>query len=134
MYKKLIVGLLLLALVLVPIGCTVTSEILFPTQRDGLGQMDALLQGELELDDGWLGAESNNSSYVLIWPYGFSVRGEGKEIQVLDGEGDVVAVVGDAIKVGGGEATLEIVEMYTGNVFPDGMAGPYWIVSEVLSD
>lgn len=130
--KRLIVGLLLLVLVIVPVGCTVTSEIFFPTQRDGLGQMDALLEGNLALDDGWLRAESASSSHVLIWPYGFTVRGEGKEIQVLDGEGDVVAIVGEAIEVGGGEATLEIVEQYTGNAFPDGLAGPYWIVSEVI--
>lgn len=134
MYTKLIVGLLLLVLVLVPVGCTVTSEVFFPSQRDGLDQMDALLEGKLELDDGWLRAEAGNSSYVLIWPHGFTVRGEGKEIQVLDGDGDVVAVVGEAIKVGGGEATLEIVEQYTGNVFPDGLTGPYWIVAEVINN
>ena len=132
--KRLIVGLLLLVLVLVPLGCTVTTEVYFPTQRDGLDQMDALLEGELELDNGWLRAESANGSHVLIWPYGFSVRGEGKEIQVLDGEGNAVAIVGEVIKVGGGDATLEIAEQYTGNVFPDGLAGPYWIVSEVVSE
>ena len=131
---KLIVGLLLAVLVLGPVGCTVTTEVYFPTQRDGLGQMDALLEGELELDDSWLRAESANSSYVLIWPYGYSVRGEDKEIQVLDGEGQVVAIVGEAIKVGGGEAALETVEQYTGKLFPDEMEGPYWIVSEVISD
>lgn len=133
--KKLIIGLLLAVLVLAPVGCTVTSEVFFPTQRDGLSQMEALLEGELDLDDeGWLRAASASSSHVLIWPYGFTVRGEGKEIQVLNGDGDVIAVVGEAIEVEGGEATIEIVEQYTGNVFPDGLAGPYWIVSEVMGD
>lgn len=132
--KRLIIGLLLVALLLVPVGCTVTTEVYFPTQKSGLDQMDALLQGNLELDDGWLQAEAGNSSYVLIWPYGFTVRGEGKEIQVIDGEGQVVAIVGEAIKVGGGEATLETVEQYTGNAFPDELAGPYWIVSEVVDE
>jgi hypothetical protein len=134
--KKLIVGLLLAVLVLVPMGCTVTTEVYFPTQKsDGLEQMTALLEGNLELgDDGWLRAESNNSSHVLIWPYGFTVRGEGKEIQVLDGDGQVVAIVGKAIKVGGGETTEEIAEMYTGKGIPDDLAGPFWLVAEVIND
>lgn len=133
--KKLIIGLLLALLVLVPVACTATVEIIFPVQKSGdLDQMTADLSGNLELVDGWLRAESGNSSYLLIWPYGFSVRGEGEEIQVLDGDGRVVAIEGEAIKVGGGESTLEIVEMYIGKLLPDDGDGPYWIVSEVIND
>jgi hypothetical protein len=131
--KKLIIGLLLLVLVLVPVGCTVTVEVFFPMQQSGFDQMDALLQGNLELDDDWLRVESASSSYVLIWPPGFSVRG-GDEIEVLDGDGQVVAVVGEAIKVGGGEATAETAEQYIGKLLPDDLAGPFWIVSEVIND
>ncbi|MGD9117829.1 MAG: hypothetical protein PVJ08_03720 [Dehalococcoidia bacterium] len=134
--KKLIIGLLLVLLVLVPVGCTSTVEIFFPVQQSGFDQMDALLEGNLELDDdGWLRAESGNSRYVLIWPYGFSVRGEDEEIQVIDGDGQVVAIEGEAIKVGGGEgASVEIVEMYIGKSLPDSCDGPFWIVSEVIND
>jgi hypothetical protein len=133
--KKVIIGLLLVVLVLVPVACTGTVEIFFPTQKSGdLDQMTADFNGDLELDDGWLRVESFGSDYLLIWPYGFSVRGEGKEIQVLDGDGQVVATVGEAIKVGGGESTLEIVEMYIGKSLPDDCTGPFWIVSEVVND
>jgi hypothetical protein len=132
--KKVIIGLLLVVLVLVPVACTGTVEIFFPVQQSGFDQMDALMQGNLEMDDGWLRAGSSASDYLLIWPYGFSVRGEGKEIQVLDGDGQVVATVDEAIKVGGGETTLEIVEKYIGKSLPDDCTGPFWIVSEVVND
>jgi hypothetical protein len=130
--KKLIIGLLLIVLVLVPVACTSSVDIFFPVQKSGFDQMDALLEGNLELVDSWLRAESLDSSYLLIWPYGFSVRGEGEEIQVLDGDGQVVAVVGESIKVGGGESTAEIVEKYIGKSLPDDCEGPFWIVSEVV--
>jgi hypothetical protein len=132
--KKLIIGLLLMVLVLVPVACTVTVEVFFPVQQSGFDQMDALLQGNLELDDDWLRLETASSSYVLIWPYGFSVRGGEDEIQVLDGDGQVVAVVGEAIKVGGGEVTAETAENYIGKLLPDDLGGPFWIVSEVVND
>jgi len=132
--KRLIIGLLLVLLVLVPVACTTTVEIYFPVQKSGLAQMDVLLEGNLELDDGWLRAQSSDSSYLLIWPYGFSVQGEGEEIQVLDGDGQVVAIVGEAIKVDGGESTVEIVEMYIGRLLPDDCAGPFWLVSGVIND
>jgi hypothetical protein len=131
--KKLIIGLLLMVLVLVPLGCTVTVEVFFPVQQSGLDQMTADVKGDLELDDDWLRLESWGDSCVLIWPYGFSVRG-GEDIEVLDGDGQVVAVVGEAIKVGGGEATAETAENYIGKSLPDDLAGPFWIVSEVIND
>jgi len=59
----------------------------FPVQRGGLDQMDALLQGELELDDGYLRVKYFDDNYLLIWPHGFSLRTEGKEIQVIDSDG-----------------------------------------------
>jgi hypothetical protein len=131
--KKLFIGLLLMVLVLVPVGCTVTSEVFVPVQKNSdLDQMTADFSGNLELDDGWLRLESAGSSHVLIWPYGYSVRGGEDEIQVLDGDGQVVAVVGEAIKVGGGEVPISIVEKYIGLSLPDDCEGPYWIVSEVI--
>ncbi len=132
--KKLIIGLLLIVLVLVPVACTTTVEIFFPVQQSGFDQMTADFDGNLELVDGWLRGRSLGSDYLLIWPYGFSVRGEGEEIQVLDGDGQVVAIEGEAIKVGGGEATAGIVEKYIGRSLPDDLSGPFWIVSEVIND
>ncbi len=137
MMKKLIIGLVLAVLVLVPVACNSSPVVFFPVQKSGFSQPDALLEGELILVDGYLRVETEYSDDkdLLIWPHGYSVRAEGDEIQVLDGDGQVVAVVGEAIKVGGGEgANVEIVEKYIGRSLPDDCAGPYWIASGVIND
>jgi len=136
--KKLIIVLALAILLVVPsaaCGGSASVDIFFPVQKSGdLNQMTADVSGNLELVDDWLRLESSGDSYLLVWPYGFSVRGEGGEIQVLDGDGQVVAVVGGAITVGGGETTVEIAESYAGKSFSGEVDGPFWIVSEVVSD
>jgi len=113
---------------------TSTPAPFFPVQKSGFDQMLLQLQGELELDDGYLRVKYFDDNYLLIWPHGFSLRTEGKEIQVIDSDGQLVARVGERIKVGGGEVPAEIVEKYIGQPLPDNCTGPYWIVSEVITD
>lgn len=133
--KKLIIVLALVVLLIIPVACKGSVEVYFPMQSNSsLDQMDAELEGNLELVDSWLRLQSADGDYVLVWPDGFSVRGEDKEIQVLDSLGQVVAVVGEALTVGGGESTRETVESYIGIPLPADAEGPYWIVSEVISD
>ncbi|MGD9117051.1 MAG: hypothetical protein PVJ61_07810 [Dehalococcoidia bacterium] len=133
--KKLIVGLLMLVPVLVLAGCSKTYEVYFPVQKsDNLDQMEALLQGTLELDDdGWLRVESGGDSHVIIWPYGFEIKGGEKEIKIHNGAGQAVAVVGETIQLSGGSVTQEVAETYTGQGIPDGLGGSFWIASEVVS-
>jgi hypothetical protein len=107
-----------------------SAGIFFPVQKSGFDQMLAELHGEVVLDNGYLRV----ADYLLIWPYGFSLHTEGEEIQVIDGNGQVVGRVGDQIDVGGGESTVEIVEKYIGQLLPDDCVGPYWIVSVVVND
>jgi len=110
----------------------------FPVQRDGLSQMDALLEGRLELDNGYLRVKYFDDNYLLIWPHGFSLHTEGEEIQVVDSEGQIAARVGETIKVGGGEIPAKfaefIAEEVIGRSLPDDCAGPFWKVSEVITD
>lgn len=73
-------------------------------------------------------------SHVLVWPYGYSIETVGGEIQIIDDGGNVVASVGDTIKVGGGEISAETAEEVIGQPLPDDCVGPYWIVSEVIND
>jgi hypothetical protein len=126
---------------IVAIGChdnTPSLTPFFPVQKSGLDQMLSLAEGKLVLDNGYLRIKRIlalrfiGESDLLIWPYGYSLRIEGKEIQVIDSDGQVVARVGDRIKVGGGEVPAEIVEKYIGQPLPDDCKGPYWIVSEVV--
>lgn len=70
---------------------------------------------------------------LLVWPYGYSLETESKEIRILDNDGRVVACVGDWIKVDGGEVPWEIVEKYIGKPLSDNCTGPYWLVSGVIN-
>jgi hypothetical protein len=136
MKKRLIVLALAMLLILPSAACGGSAvDVFFPVQKSGdLSQMTAEVSGNLELVDGWLRLESSDGSYLLIWPYGFSVHGEEGQIQVLDGEGQIAAVDGGAITVGGGETTAEIAESYVGLALSGEVDGPFWIVSEVVSD
>ena len=107
----------------------------FPVQKPGIDGMTALMEGRLELENGYLRVDK----YLLIWPHGFSLRTEGEEILIIDGNGQVVARVGDKITLGGGEVSIpeeeakEFIEKsITGKPLPDNCTGPYCIVSEVV--
>ncbi|MCJ7655265.1 MAG: hypothetical protein MUO97_08235 [Dehalococcoidia bacterium] len=123
------------------IGCDANSanpspgDFFFPVQKEGLAQMLTLAKGRLVIENSCLRLKPIiGSSYLLIWPYGYSLHTEGKIIEVIDGNGNIVAHVGDTIKVGGGEAvSVEIVMIYTSQQLPDNCEGPYWLVNEVVN-
>ncbi len=75
-----------------------------------------------------------SKGYLLIWPYGYSLKTQDSKICVIDAKGEIVAKVGNWIKVGGGNVSLDIVEKYTGEPLPVNYNGPYWIVFEVVGN
>jgi hypothetical protein len=98
---------------------------------------DALAEGTLVLEDNCLRLKPHSligESSLLIWPYGYTLNINGDEIHVVDNKDQVVASLGDSIKVGGGHIILEIVEKYIGKSLPDNCPGPYWLVSGVIKD
>ena len=116
------------------------SDIYFPVAEYAMNDYPVdLTQGTLIFDGKYLLIRSGflffGTDTLAIWPYGYSVNVEDGEIQVLDESSQVVAHVGDSIKVGGGETTKEVVEEnYIGESLPDDCEGPYWLVSEVVDD
>ncbi|MCJ7515710.1 MAG: hypothetical protein MUO89_07085 [Dehalococcoidia bacterium] len=88
----------------------------------------------LRLKPSWGKGDVWSKGELLVWPYGYSLRIMDKQIQVIDNDGQLVARVGDKIKVGGGEVPAEIVEEYIGQPLPDDCEGPYWLVSEVIEN
>ena len=112
-----------------------TSTPYFPAQRDpGAVQMEARAEGRLILDEGYLRLKPTfGESYMIIWPYGYTVRLEDKTIQVLNADGQPVARVGDWIVLGGGETYLtEFIEDIIGQSLPPDCTGPYWITGTVI--
>lgn len=98
---------------------------------------DALAWGTLVLENNSLRLKPHSligESSLLIWPYGYTLNINEDEIHVVDNHGQVVASLGDSIKVGGGHTTLEVVEKYIGEPLPDNFTGPYWLVSGVTTD
>jgi hypothetical protein len=116
------------------------SDIYFPVAKDAsLGYPMAAIQGTLIFDSKYLlirmeyeWMTTPSPEYLIIWPYGYSVNVEDGEIQILDESGQVVARVGDFIKVGGGEtAKVAVEENYIGESLPDDCEYPYWLVFKV---
>lgn len=118
---------------IVVLGCTsatgtsqdkqIPNEIHFLRRpNQGGGSMTAIGGGKLTLVNGCLRiiGESESIGKAIGWPYDFSFRRKNGHIEILNGQNQVVARVGDEITVGGGETPF----WYEGQ--PNHCAGPYW--------
>jgi hypothetical protein len=98
---------------------------------------DALARGRLVRDHNCLCLKRFyffGKGSLLIWPYGYSLEIQNEKISVVDNNGQVIAHVGDWLKVGGGEIPKEIVEKYIGKPLSDNYTGPYWLAAGVIKD
>ena len=110
----------------------------FPVQKAGyetLAYPAALAQGQLVLENGYLrfkatplpvSAESSPGD-LTIWPPYSSLDVKDNTIQILNKQGQIIARVGDTVKIGGGQVPPEIVYKYTGQWPPENCVGPYWL-------
>jgi hypothetical protein len=79
-----------------------TPRIVTSTVAEPSG-MEALLNASLGVDsDGCLFAQGSTDRVTLVWPMGYSVRGDADSYDVVDGNGDVVASSDQALSIGGG--------------------------------
>ena len=67
---------------------------------------DALLEGRLVSDSGCLRVvpDPGVERYLVLWPPGFWARVVDEEIEVMNGGGHTIAVVGDSVRLGGSGA------------------------------
>ncbi len=115
------------------------SDIYFPTlEEPANAYMDALARGKLILDGEYILLKSSflffSEEMLLIWPYGYSVNVEDGKIHILDETGEVVANVGDYVKIGGGQNPITNVEKLIGKSLPDDWDGTCWLVSEIVNN
>jgi hypothetical protein len=94
-----------------------------PKQASGGVEMAALMQGSLIEENGCLRVSvPDGDSYLIIWRYDHTIKFDGDQILVLNGDGEVVGRENEPFAMGGGEST---------RVDPlhqlDGCPGPYWI-------
>ena len=104
----------------------------FPQQHEGVNiVMEAELEGQLVSKDGCLRITSiGGTDYLLIWPHGFKLTVDGRNIQVSDDSG-VSLSVGEEIRIGGGEVSLSRVQAFVEQPLPSDCPGPYWVAGEV---
>ena len=109
------------------------SGIAFPRQMPVEGEresMTALARGKLVLVGSCLRMGSVDGN-LLVWPPDFTLITENDQIQVLNGAGQVVARVGEDVRMGGGQiGHIEGLGEYVRQQLSPDCPGPYWIVGE----
>jgi hypothetical protein len=99
--------------------------------------MLALLVGDLILDRGCLRVDGGGGSpsLLVIWQPDYFLNNNEGGIEILNRTGEVVARVGEEVRMGGGQ--IELSEQGIRQLrepLPIGCTGPYWLLGEVVSD
>ncbi|MEV4266836.1 hypothetical protein [Kribbella sp. NPDC049584] len=101
----------------------VTSDVAGPSG------MEALLVGTLTADaNGCVRAQAGQSMVTLVWPRGYTVRGDSQSFEILDAIGKVVARSGVPLSIGGGAAD-RFQNTWTGRECATG--GHLWMVGTI---
>lgn len=109
----------------------------FPLQPPALASMLALLEGTLVEEGGCLriAPDYGGASFLVLWPYDHDLR-VAESIEVLNGEGVVVARVGEALSMGGGAMESSSAMAHYDEVIPGlslaSCSGPYWVAGEIV--
>ena len=142
-------AIILLLLVCVATSACQSNQISLPIHneppRTDLG--GDYLAGEIRLENGCLklyrigwGKPDRSASqqlrdiWLLVWPPGFALQQKDQEVHVFDGEGALVALTGDTVRLGGGTYWQEdsLPEELEQNI-PEGCQGPYYLVGDEVS-
>jgi hypothetical protein len=76
-------------------------------------------------DDGCVSAGDT----TLVWPAGYSVRGDTTSFLVIDGDGNVIARSDQSVEIGGGGVDMS--DEAWGNV--DCVSGDIWMVGDIVT-
>jgi hypothetical protein len=75
----------------------------------GIGCAASVIEGDLvaNADAGTVIVEGS-VTLPIRWPFGYTARRQGAQVEVLDEAGSVVAVTGTRVRLGGGQTTTGI--------------------------
>jgi hypothetical protein len=123
---------------LTPATSDLGETIYFPRQEKTEGEravMEALVRSTLVLVDNCIRLQNQSDEviidYLLIWPPDFNISNENGAVNILDGNNNIVALIGDKVEMGGGEIhSLSMLGKFIQEQVPPQCPGPYWIVGE----
>ena len=118
----------------IPFAVTPDPTVHFPQLRTrSAAFMEALLQGKLAVIEGCLRVAGSGDGHLVIWQPDFFVNNNEGVIEILDRNGEVVARVGEEIRIGGGEVPLtEELKQLLREPVPEQCGGPYWSMGELV--
>ncbi len=106
-------------------------NVYFPVQKEPQTEiLTAVLSGKLVYNDGYLRV----LDLIVIWPYGYSLSTGENEILVINDKGELLARVGDKLKLEGGELPSSVIEERIGQKLPTGAQGPFWLAGHITKD
>ena len=119
----------------IPFAVTPDPTVHFPQLRTrSAAFMEALLQGKLAVRAGCLRVIGSGGGHLVIWQPDYFVNNNDGVIEILDRNGEVVARVGEEIRIGGGEVALtEKLKQLLREPLPKQCRGPYWSMGELVS-
>ncbi|WP_327639753.1 hypothetical protein OHB24_15700 [Kribbella sp. NBC_00482] len=109
-----------------------TADVLPRLARSDLDSpsgMEAALRTTLTVDaNGCVRASSGQPGVTLVWPRGYTVRGDAQSFEILDGTNKVVAKSGTPLDIGGGGVD-RFKDTWTGRDCATG--GTLWLVGNI---
>jgi hypothetical protein len=91
--------------------------------------MEAALKATLAVDaNGCVRAGAGKTAVTLVWPHGYTARGDAKSFEILDGTNKVVAQSGVPLTIDGGGADA-FKDTWTGQDCAGD--GPLWMVGDI---
>jgi hypothetical protein len=117
-----------------PFDITPVPEVLMPQlkQRD-VAFMEALIIGELVVENGCLRIRGENENYLVIWQADYFLTDNSGILEILDETGIVVARVGEMVYMGGGvQRAVDDAELR--QPVPEPCGGPYWRMGGFLPE
>jgi len=122
----------------IPFALTPVPDLAFPQLRaQSATFMLALLQGKLVIREGCLRVTGGDEDAggLVIWQPDYFLNDNDGIVEVLDREGEVVARVGEKVRMGGGEVPLTAeLQRQLREPLPSQCEGPYWLMGEVVVD
>jgi hypothetical protein len=123
--------------VLVEVNTAGGQTIFLPKQPFAESTMEALIDGLLIEVNGCLRITDDNyvEGFLIVWPYDTDIKIAGESIDLLNGDGQVVARVGEALRIAGGAMeSMPSMARYD-DLIPglpiDDCTGPYWVAGEL---